>query len=130
MKKVKVICSNAKECKVLDCPCIVKHDPILIDIDDLQCIEKGFCFFANKEVQCLPISKKNAKNKCKDRYVLGQGYVWGYNVKDEFVGSVALRFCTLSTKDVPLKFPRELWSKNAPEYRLVLEKVEAKPREE
>lgn len=63
-----------------------------------------------------------AKDKFKDRYVLGEGHPWAMGLEPYYEinlhdGPYA------SDKRIPLKFPRELWSRDLPKYRLVLERL-------
>jgi len=60
--------------------------------------------------------------KFKKRYVLGTGYPWA--IGTETYKNIALARETFGVDFVPINFPTELWSKDLPQYRLVLERVE------
>jgi len=61
------------------------------------------------------------KPQFKKRYVLGIGYPWALGLNDH----VLIRMNQENTGQSPqiLKWPKELWHKELPKYRLVLERV-------
>jgi hypothetical protein len=61
------------------------------------------------------------KGKFKDRYVIGEGYPWGYGVKKIMMMGLNYKKIGMNTKQ--LKFPKALWDTNIPKYRIVLERV-------
>jgi hypothetical protein len=63
---------------------------------------------------------KAKKPKYKDRYVLGEGYVW---VSSGGNSGLQLWDKTIHGSLVPLKIPPEVELEEAPKYRLVLERV-------
>jgi hypothetical protein len=60
------------------------------------------------------------KQVFKDRYVLGSGYPWAFGVESKMVG---VNEAGTGMKTKSLKFPKTLWSKDIPKYRIVLERV-------
>jgi len=60
--------------------------------------------------------------KYKRRYVLGEGYPYGYGQGPPFK-QIALTERQVGLSFVPLGFPRELWDKTVPRYRIILRRV-------
>jgi len=61
------------------------------------------------------------KKKFKDRYVLGVGYPWAYGTSNhEQIGINAFPNRNLP---IVLAWPYELWERDVPKYRLILERV-------
>jgi len=56
-----------------------------------------------------------------NRYVLGTGFPWANGTSPYLMIGVTLN--RIGIQHRPLDFPKELWMKNVPQYRLVLEKV-------
>ena len=66
-------------------------------------------------------------DKFKDRYVLGEGYplVKGLGpARNDPHTELVMETEQLVGNRVPLNWPDELWDKDLPKYRLVLERVE------
>ncbi len=63
----------------------------------------------------------------KDKYILGSGYPWVYGT----IPHTRMGLCIAPTGITPVKldWPSELWNKNLPEYRIVLERVIRQPVE-
>lgn len=62
------------------------------------------------------------ENRFLDRYVLGEGFPWEMGI-DEHV-AVALSETALGFSPLKIDFPKELWNKSLPKYRLVLERID------
>ncbi len=62
------------------------------------------------------------KSVFKNKYVLGEGYPWAMGINSHF--EISLKELPIGGLMIPLIFPKELWSKDIPKYRLVLERVE------
>ena len=58
----------------------------------------------------------------KDRYVLEEGYPWAIGIRSYKM--ITLRDVPIGGVDKSLKWPAELWDKNVPKYKLVLEKID------
>lgn len=61
--------------------------------------------------------------KFPERIELGEGFPWAMGVGPDYT-SVALGLSNMGFSPVVLNFPRELWARELPKYRLVLEKIE------
>ena len=64
-----------------------------------------------------------SKARFADRYVLGEGYPWGYGPLERET-AVGVNKYPLGVDAVGLKYPPALYNKELPKYRLVLERVE------
>ena len=64
--------------------------------------------------------------KFKSRYVLGEGYPWatGIGTVDSPYDTIVLHRDSMMGQRMQINFPTELWSKDLPKYRLVLERVD------
>lgn len=63
-----------------------------------------------------------AKKKVfKDRYVIGEGYPWGYDEKKTMMIGLNYKRAGFNTKQ--LRFPKVLLGKDIPKYRIVLERI-------
>ena len=65
---------------------------------------------------------KKSADCFKDRYVLGEGHPWAMGLSSYH--EIALGVTGMLGEKVELDFPEELWAKDVPRYRLVLERVE------
>jgi hypothetical protein len=62
----------------------------------------------------------------KKRYVISVGYPWAFGLKPyKTIGMTPKPYMVYAKS---LRFPVELWSREVPKYRLVLEIVEGKPK--
>ncbi len=61
------------------------------------------------------------EDKFKDRYVLGEGYPWAYGMPP--YNTMGLLTESLISRPIDLEWSDELWSKDVPKFRLVLEKI-------
>ncbi len=62
-----------------------------------------------------------ANVKFPERIILGIGYPWAYGVGPYF--EIGLNSFNTGVLPKKLKWPKELWHKDLPKYRLVLEKI-------
>lgn len=58
----------------------------------------------------------------RERYVLGEGYPWAMGIGP--YREVVLSKTSLGLDPQDLNWPDELWRKDLPQYRLVLERVD------
>ncbi len=70
----------------------------------------------------------NKKQKFKDKYILGEGYPWGFRKPPSKNGDfktlqIGLAKTPIGFEFKKLNFPNELRSETSPKYRLVLEKI-------
>lgn len=72
-----------------------------------------------------PKTPKPRKNPFPDRVVLGEGFPWatGLGTEADPYDTVALIKGRIGYRPIQLDFPKTLWSRKVPQYRLVLEKV-------
>jgi hypothetical protein len=61
------------------------------------------------------------KNKFKDKYVLAEGYPWTYNTYTNIL--IGMNKDAIGITPIELNMPNELWDKDVPKYKLVLEKI-------
>lgn len=61
------------------------------------------------------------KNKFKDKYVLGVGYPWIYGYENYI--QVGINKNAMGCIPIELNIPKELWNKDVPKYKLVLERI-------
>jgi len=59
----------------------------------------------------------------EDRYVLGEGYPLGHEQEEGSCKTISLAKELIGPTFVRLNYPIELWDKDVPEYRLVLERI-------
>lgn len=66
------------------------------------------------------------KDKFPDRIVLGEGYPWafGTGTDNNPHDTICLNKDSSIGNPIPLNFPKFLWKKTLPKYRLVLERVD------
>ena len=66
-------------------------------------------------------SMNNKSKIFQDRYVLGEGYPWALGAKK--YTDICLVKDNIGVNKVILDWPIDLWIKDLPRYRLVLEKI-------
>lgn len=64
--------------------------------------------------------------KPKKRYILAEGYPWACGLGKPEKPYDAIYMCPepIGVQPMPLNWPRELWSKDLPKFRLVLERID------
>ena len=67
-------------------------------------------------------------NNFLKKYILGIGYPWLMGVDENI--AVALSETQMGFSPVTLFFPTELWNKEVPRYRLVLELIDENEKED
>ncbi len=60
--------------------------------------------------------------KFRKKYILGEGYPWAMGTNEH--KEIALSEQAFGFSPVILSFPKELWDKSLPRYRLVLERID------
>ena len=60
--------------------------------------------------------------KFPGRIVLGEGYPWAYGLGP--YREVGLNEVPVGVQPMSLRWPKELWSKEVPQYRLILERID------
>jgi hypothetical protein len=58
----------------------------------------------------------------KDRYVIAEGYPWAYGTKN--YKEIGLNKTPVGMIPIEMDFPKELWNKDVPKYKLVLERIQ------
>lgn len=61
------------------------------------------------------------KPKFKRKYTLGEGHPWAYGIGPYY--EIGMNEYPVGIRRKELEWPKELWSKECPKYRLVLERV-------